>query len=196
MHVHIESESNPKAYEERFRQNPADVAFNAAVYAERTLMAGFTTVRDLGGSGRQRFDPQRDQRRQGARSADLHRREEHRDHGRARRPDQRRARRSDGRSGSEGRRGQLPDGGPQGRAAALQEWRGLHQDHLDGRGAERRQGRLGTAVLRGRTRGHRRGRQGLRLHDSRARARQGGDAARRAGPGSRRSSTAATPTTR
>ncbi len=51
MHVHIESESNPKAYEERFRQNPADVAFNAAVYAKRTLMAGFTTVRDLGGSG-------------------------------------------------------------------------------------------------------------------------------------------------
>ena len=51
MHVHIESESNPKAYEERFRKNPADVAFDAAVYARRTLMAGFTTVRDLGGSG-------------------------------------------------------------------------------------------------------------------------------------------------
>ena len=51
MHVHIESESNPKAYEERFRKNPADVAYDAAVYAERTLLAGFTTVRDLGGSG-------------------------------------------------------------------------------------------------------------------------------------------------
>ena len=51
MHVHIESESNPKAYEERFRKNPADVAFDAAVYARRTLLAGFTTVRDLGGSG-------------------------------------------------------------------------------------------------------------------------------------------------
>ena len=51
MHVHLESESNPKAYEERFRKNPADVAFDAAVYARRTLMAGFTTVRDLGGSG-------------------------------------------------------------------------------------------------------------------------------------------------
>lgn len=51
MHVHIEHESNPKAYEERFRKNEADVAFDAAVYARRTLLAGFTTVRDLGGSG-------------------------------------------------------------------------------------------------------------------------------------------------
>ncbi len=51
MHVHIEHESNPKAYEERFRKNEADVAYDAAVYARRTLLAGFTTVRDLGGSG-------------------------------------------------------------------------------------------------------------------------------------------------
>ena len=51
MHVHLEHESNPKAYEERFRKNPADVAYDAAQYAERTLLAGFTTVRDLGGSG-------------------------------------------------------------------------------------------------------------------------------------------------
>ena len=51
MHVHIEGESNPKAYEERFRMNTADVALRATVYARRTLMAGFTTVRDLGGSG-------------------------------------------------------------------------------------------------------------------------------------------------
>ena len=51
MHVHIESQSSPDAYIKRFTTNPADVAFEAAVYAERTLMAGFTTVRDLGGSG-------------------------------------------------------------------------------------------------------------------------------------------------
>jgi len=51
MHVHIESESSPQAYLNRFRLNEADMAFDAAVYAERTLMAGFTTVRDLGGSG-------------------------------------------------------------------------------------------------------------------------------------------------
>lgn len=51
MHVHIESETNPKKYEEQFRLNEADKAFRSTVYAKRTLMAGFTTVRDLGGSG-------------------------------------------------------------------------------------------------------------------------------------------------
>lgn len=51
MHVHIEFESHPKAYEERFRMNQAAVALRATVYAKKTLMAGFTTVRDLGGSG-------------------------------------------------------------------------------------------------------------------------------------------------
>ena len=51
MHVHIEHESNPKRYEQRFRQNPADVALQATQYCERTLLAGFTTVRDLGGTG-------------------------------------------------------------------------------------------------------------------------------------------------
>ena len=51
MHVHIEGQSSPKAYLNRFTKNDADVAFQSTVYAERTLMAGFTTVRDLGGRG-------------------------------------------------------------------------------------------------------------------------------------------------
>jgi imidazolonepropionase-like amidohydrolase len=51
MHVHIEHESNPKRYEETFRKNDADVALKATQYCERTLMAGFTTIRDLGGTG-------------------------------------------------------------------------------------------------------------------------------------------------
>lgn len=51
MHVHLEGQSSPKSYLNRFTKNKADVAYDAAVYAERTLMAGFTTVRDLGGSG-------------------------------------------------------------------------------------------------------------------------------------------------
>lgn len=51
MHVHIEGESSPKRYEEGFRMNTADVALRATIYAKKTLMAGFTTVRDLGGSG-------------------------------------------------------------------------------------------------------------------------------------------------
>lgn len=51
MHVHIESETNPKAYLERYTLNDADIAFNAQHFAQVTLMSGFTTVRDLGGSG-------------------------------------------------------------------------------------------------------------------------------------------------
>ena len=50
-HVHIESETSPSRYLESFTLNPADHAFRSVVYAERTLMAGFTTVRDLGGNG-------------------------------------------------------------------------------------------------------------------------------------------------
>ena len=50
MHVHIGSENSPNRQVETFTRDPADFAFRAAVYAERTLMAGFTTVRDLGTS--------------------------------------------------------------------------------------------------------------------------------------------------
>lgn len=50
-HVHLEDETNPNRYLQAFTQNPADYAFQSVVYADRTLMAGFTTVRDLGGSG-------------------------------------------------------------------------------------------------------------------------------------------------
>jgi len=50
-HVHLEFEQNRNSYNERFIYNEADIAFRAAVYARRTLEAGFTTVRDLGGSG-------------------------------------------------------------------------------------------------------------------------------------------------
>ncbi len=51
MHVHIESEFGPKVYMKRFSDNEADTAFESTVYAKKTLMAGFTTIRDLGGSG-------------------------------------------------------------------------------------------------------------------------------------------------
>lgn len=51
MHVHLEDETNPNQYLQEFTMNPADLAFQSVVFAERTLMAGFTTVRDLGGSG-------------------------------------------------------------------------------------------------------------------------------------------------
>jgi imidazolonepropionase-like amidohydrolase len=51
MHVHLEEETSPTSYLEEFTLNDADVAYNAEVIAKKTLMAGFTTVRDLGGSG-------------------------------------------------------------------------------------------------------------------------------------------------
>ena len=50
-HVHLESETNPNEYMETFTFNPADYAFQSVVFAERTLLTGFTTVRDLGGTG-------------------------------------------------------------------------------------------------------------------------------------------------
>ncbi|MEP1095721.1 MAG: amidohydrolase family protein, partial [Cyclobacteriaceae bacterium] len=51
MHVHVEGETSPSRYIKAFTQNPADVALFATDIARRTLMAGFTTVRDAGGSG-------------------------------------------------------------------------------------------------------------------------------------------------
>ncbi|MDB5138231.1 MAG: imidazolonepropionase [Mucilaginibacter sp.] len=50
-HVHLESQGSKTALLETFTLTDADIAYHAAVYAKRTLLAGFTTVRDLGGSG-------------------------------------------------------------------------------------------------------------------------------------------------
>jgi len=50
-HVHLEEETNPNRYLQDFTWNPADYAFQSVGFAEKTLLAGFTTVRDLGGSG-------------------------------------------------------------------------------------------------------------------------------------------------
>jgi imidazolonepropionase-like amidohydrolase len=51
MHVHLEGETSKDQGIQRFTLNDADVAFRSTVFAKRTLLAGFTTVRDLGGSG-------------------------------------------------------------------------------------------------------------------------------------------------
>ncbi len=48
MHVHMSGEINKASYSERFFMSEADFALRSTVYAERTLKAGFTTVRDLG----------------------------------------------------------------------------------------------------------------------------------------------------
>jgi len=49
LHVHLASQSSPKSYEEEFRLDPTDFAFRSVDYAKKTLLAGFTSVRDLGG---------------------------------------------------------------------------------------------------------------------------------------------------
>ncbi|WP_396187156.1 amidohydrolase family protein [Flavobacterium sp.] len=51
MHVHFENQTSPTAYLDEFTLNDADIAYDAEGFAKTTLMAGFTTVRDLGGSG-------------------------------------------------------------------------------------------------------------------------------------------------
>ena len=48
MHVHLTSEYSRRSEIEGFKKNAPDVALDSVVFAERTLLAGFTTVRDLG----------------------------------------------------------------------------------------------------------------------------------------------------
>jgi imidazolonepropionase-like amidohydrolase len=50
-HVHLESETSKDNFLQELTQNPADVAYGSLDHARKTLLAGFTTVRDLGGSG-------------------------------------------------------------------------------------------------------------------------------------------------
>ncbi len=49
LHVHLDGESSPTSYGEEFFLDPEDKAYRAIPWAEKTLMAGFTTVRDMGG---------------------------------------------------------------------------------------------------------------------------------------------------
>jgi imidazolonepropionase-like amidohydrolase len=51
MHVHIENETSKDAATKRMSMTAADIAFEAQKNGLTTLMAGFTTVRDLGGTG-------------------------------------------------------------------------------------------------------------------------------------------------
>jgi imidazolonepropionase-like amidohydrolase len=49
LHVHLGQQSSPRSYEEGFRLDPVDFALRGVSYARKTLLAGFTSVRDLGG---------------------------------------------------------------------------------------------------------------------------------------------------
>ena len=48
LHIHFGGEFSRNAYMERLQLNPPDAAIRSVVNAEKTLMAGFTSARDLG----------------------------------------------------------------------------------------------------------------------------------------------------
>lgn len=50
LHVHLDGQSGPQSYLNRFTQGPADLALIAQHYGMKTLKAGFTTVRNPGDS--------------------------------------------------------------------------------------------------------------------------------------------------
>jgi imidazolonepropionase-like amidohydrolase len=47
-HTHLTEQTNPTAYIDKFHWNLADYVVRSTVYARRTLLAGFTTVRNVG----------------------------------------------------------------------------------------------------------------------------------------------------
>jgi imidazolonepropionase-like amidohydrolase len=49
-HTHLTSQFGPTSYIDRFHWNLADYVLRSTIYARRTLLAGFTTVRNLGDS--------------------------------------------------------------------------------------------------------------------------------------------------
>jgi imidazolonepropionase-like amidohydrolase len=51
MHVHLTGQLSRTSYSDEFYLNPTDLALRAARYARLTLLAGFTTVRNLGDDG-------------------------------------------------------------------------------------------------------------------------------------------------
>lgn len=51
FHVHLETVEDSRAYTSEYLDNEADVALESVQYLKLTLLAGFTTVRNLGGSG-------------------------------------------------------------------------------------------------------------------------------------------------
>lgn len=51
MHTHLMMQHHKKVYSDKFFMNDADFALRSTTYAKKTLMAGFTTVRELGDNG-------------------------------------------------------------------------------------------------------------------------------------------------
>ncbi|MCR9198129.1 MAG: amidohydrolase family protein [Planctomycetaceae bacterium] len=51
MHTHLMSQHSAKSYSEKFFMSKPEYALRSTVYAKRTLLAGFTTVREVGDDG-------------------------------------------------------------------------------------------------------------------------------------------------
>ncbi|MFM8286383.1 MAG: amidohydrolase family protein [Planctomycetaceae bacterium] len=51
MHTHLQSQHSKDSYTEKFFMDQAEYALRSTQYARATLLAGFTTVRDLGDNG-------------------------------------------------------------------------------------------------------------------------------------------------
>ncbi|RMF60930.1 MAG: amidohydrolase family protein [Calditrichaeota bacterium] len=49
LHTHLSGQLSRQSYIERFTMNPEDLAYRSVPWAKKTLLAGFTTVRELGG---------------------------------------------------------------------------------------------------------------------------------------------------
>ena len=49
MHTHLSGQSSPTRYIDRFTKNISDIAYESVGYSKKTLMSGFTTVREVGG---------------------------------------------------------------------------------------------------------------------------------------------------
>lgn len=50
LHVHLSDQSSPSSYSDEFRLNVENFAYRSVGFSKKTLMAGFTSVRDLGGN--------------------------------------------------------------------------------------------------------------------------------------------------
>lgn len=60
MHVHLQSELGPQRFVQALQFTDADFAFQGAHFARKTLMAGFTTVRNVGSGHREEMYALRD----------------------------------------------------------------------------------------------------------------------------------------
>ncbi len=55
MHVHLQGQLGPNRYRDQLKMSAQQMQMRSVLYGMRTLMAGFTTVRDVGNSGQEMY---------------------------------------------------------------------------------------------------------------------------------------------